>query len=88
MAGVTPIFVGKPSPVMLQILADDHGFTKQEMVMVGDNYDTDILCGINFGCDTIHVNTGVTPTEIVKQKHKLPTYCVENLLNLLNDKNC
>ncbi|MER1958575.1 MAG: TIGR01457 family HAD-type hydrolase [Solibacillus sp.] len=82
VAGVKPIFVGKPSPVMLQIVADDHGFTKNEMVMVGDNYDTDILCGINFGCDTIHVNTGVTPTELVKQKEKLPTYCVENLLEL------
>lgn len=48
--------------------------------MVGDNYDTDILCGINFGCDTIHVNTGVTPAEIVKQQAKLPTYCVDNLM--------
>jgi len=28
------------------------------------------------------VNTGVTPTELVKQKEKLPTYCVENLLEL------
>ncbi|MGN7477558.1 TIGR01457 family HAD-type hydrolase [Solibacillus silvestris] len=83
VAGVTPIFVGKPSPVMLQIIADEHHYEKNEMVMVGDNYDTDILCGINFGCDTIHVNTGVTPTEIVKQQAKLPTYCVENLLDLL-----
>lgn len=83
VAGVIPTFIGKPSPVMLQIVADEHGFEKHEMVMVGDNYDTDILCGINFGCDTIHVNTGVTPTEIVKQQTKLPTYCVESLLELI-----
>lgn len=83
VSGVTPTFVGKPSPVMLQIIAEEHHFEKSEMVMVGDNYDTDILCGINFGCDTIHVNTGVTPTEIVKQQAKLPTYCVENLLELI-----
>lgn len=82
VAGVTPIFVGKPSPIMLQIIADEHGFEKHEMVMVGDNYDTDILCGIHFGCDTIHVNTGVTPTKVVKQQKQLPTYCVENLLEL------
>lgn len=82
VAGVTPIFVGKPSPLMLEIVADDHGFDKSDMVMVGDNYDTDILCGIHFGCDTIHVNTGVTPTAIVKQQTQLPTYCVENLLEL------
>lgn len=83
VAGVDPTFIGKPSPVMLQIVAQEHHFTKEEMVMVGDNYDTDILCGINFGCDTIHVNTGVTPTESVKQQKQLPTYCVENLLELL-----
>lgn len=83
VAGVIPTFVGKPSPVMLQIIADEHHFTKEQMVMVGDNYDTDILCGINFGCDTVHVNTGVTPTHIVKEQKQLPTYCVENLLELL-----
>lgn len=83
VAGVTPIFIGKPSPVMLQIVAEEHHFTKDEMVMVGDNYDTDILCGIHFGCHTIHVNTGVTPTNIVKQKPQLPTYCVESLLELV-----
>ncbi|MEK4627511.1 MAG: TIGR01457 family HAD-type hydrolase [Solibacillus sp.] len=83
VAGVSPTFVGKPSPVMLQIIAEDHHFSKEEMIMVGDNYDTDILCGIHFGCDTIHVNTGVTPTHIVKQQKLLPTYCVDNLLELL-----
>lgn len=83
VTGVKPTFIGKPSPVMLQIVAQDHGFEKQQMVMVGDNYDTDILCGIQFGCDTIHVNTGVTPTNIVKQQAQLPTYCVENLMELI-----
>ena len=53
--------------------------TKADMVMIGDNYDTDILCGINFGCDTIHVNSGVTPTEVVRLKDKQPTYFVGKL---------
>ncbi|MGE7023681.1 TIGR01457 family HAD-type hydrolase [Solibacillus cecembensis] len=85
VAGVEPIFIGKPSPVMLQIIAQEHGFTKEDMLMIGDNYDTDILCGINFGCDTLHVNTGVTPTHIVKQKEELPTYCIESLLALVTN---
>lgn len=79
VAGVEPIFIGKPSPVMLQVIADEFGLSKEEMVMIGDNYDTDILCGINFGCDTIHVNSGVTPTEQVRLKEKQPTYFVGNL---------
>ncbi|SOC13018.1 4-nitrophenyl phosphatase [Ureibacillus xyleni] len=79
VAAVEPVFVGKPSPVMLQVIQDEYGYHKDEMVMIGDNYDTDILCGIHFGCDTIHVNTGVTSTEQVLQKPLQPTYCVEDL---------
>ncbi|MEO4054366.1 TIGR01457 family HAD-type hydrolase [Solibacillus sp. CAU 1738] len=79
VAGVEPLYIGKPSPVMLEVIATQYGYDKSEMVMIGDNYDTDILCGINFGCDTIHVNTGVTPTEQVQKKEKQPTYCIENL---------
>lgn len=79
VASAEPIFIGKPSPVMLEVIQDEYGFTKEEMVMIGDNYDTDILCGIRFGCDTIHVNTGVVSTEAVLQKDLKPTYCVEDL---------
>ena len=38
---------------------------KEEMVMIGDNYDTDILAGIRFGIDTVHVEGGVTSKEEV-----------------------
>lgn len=79
VAGVKPLYVGKPSPVMLEVIQEEYGFEKQDMVMIGDNYDTDILCGIQFGCDTIHVNTGVTRTEVVLEKEVQPTYCYENL---------
>ncbi len=79
VASAEPIFIGKPSPVMLEVIQDEYGFVKEEMVMIGDNYDTDILCGIRFGCDTIHVNTGVVNTETVLQKELKPTYCVEEL---------
>lgn len=47
--------------------------------MIGDNYDTDILAGIRFGIDTVHVNTGVTPTEEVASKDIQPTHAIENL---------
>ncbi|GLC89738.1 TIGR01457 family HAD-type hydrolase [Lysinibacillus piscis] len=79
VAGVEPIYIGKPSPIILETIATEHGFSKEDMVMIGDNYDTDILCGIHFGCDTIHVNTGVTPTEAVLMKEQKPTYVVDEL---------
>lgn len=80
VAGVEPIYIGKPSPAMLDIIAIEHHVSKGEMVMIGDNYDTDIMCGIRFGCDTIHVNTGVTPTSVVREKEQQPTYLLETLV--------
>lgn len=79
VAGVEPIYIGKPSPIMLEIIAEEFGFVKEDMVMIGDNYDTDIQCGIRFGINTIHVNTGVTPTDIVRDKAQPATYLVDSL---------
>lgn len=60
VAGVEPIYIGKPSPLMLEMIARDHHLRKQDMVLVGDNHDTDIMCGVAYGIATIHVDTGVT----------------------------
>lgn len=81
VAEVEPLYMGKPSPTMLEVIAKEHGFNKNEMVMIGDNYDTDIMCGLRFGCDTIHVNTGVTTTAVVLEKELQPTYLLETLLD-------
>ncbi|WP_042476111.1 TIGR01457 family HAD-type hydrolase [Bacillus ndiopicus] len=79
VAGVEPVFIGKPSPIILEAIASAHHYCKNDMVMIGDNYQTDILCGIRFGCDTIHVNTGVTSTEQVLLQKDQPTYCLRSL---------
>lgn len=83
VSGVEPLYIGKPSPVMLEVIAHEFNFTKEDMVMIGDNYETDIQCGIQFGIDTIHVNTGVTPTDVVKQQPQPATYYVDNLYELI-----
>jgi len=82
VGGVEPVFIGKPSPVMLEMIAEEHQLSRHDLVMVGDNYDTDILCGINYGCTTVHVGTGVTPIEVAKEKSLPPTYIVEDLSKL------
>jgi 4-nitrophenyl phosphatase len=76
---VDPVFIGKPERHMLEAILHEHGFEKSEMVMIGDNYDTDILAGINYGIDTIHVNTGVTAMDEVHEKEIPPTHSLENL---------
>ena len=58
-------------------------YSKEEIVMVGDNYDTDIMSGINAGIDTIHVQTGVTSVEDLETKEHNPTYSIKNLFELV-----
>lgn len=77
--GIKPLFMGKPYGHMLEMIQLEHHFEKSDMVMIGDNYDTDILAGINFGIDTAHINTGVTPAEEAKLKAIPPTWFYENL---------
>ena len=72
--GKSPVFVGKPEAHMLSFIQLKNGFKKDEMVMIGDNYDTDILAGIRFGIDTVHVEGGVTSREEVLMKEVQPTY--------------
>ena len=60
-----------------------YNYSKDQIVMVGDNYDTDIMSGINSSIDTIHVQTGVTSLEDIDKKEKKPTYSIENLYQLI-----
>ncbi|MEK4486859.1 TIGR01457 family HAD-type hydrolase [Psychrobacillus sp. FSL H8-0484] len=82
--GVEPIFMGKPQPYMLELIQKKYGFQKEEMIMIGDNYQTDILTGIRMGIHTAHVNSGVNRTEEVQLQREQPTYFLQSLLEWTN----
>lgn len=75
-----PIFIGKPESIIMEQALKVIGTKKEETLMVGDNYDTDILAGINAGLDTLLVHTGVTRKEHLSLYEKQPTYTVNSLL--------
>ncbi|MEB6201862.1 TIGR01457 family HAD-type hydrolase [Mammaliicoccus fleurettii] len=81
--GQTPIFIGKPETIIMEQAVEKIGLSKEECVMIGDLYDTDILAGINSGIDTLHVQTGVTSLEEINLKEILPTYSVKNLFEVI-----
>ncbi|WP_243387737.1 TIGR01457 family HAD-type hydrolase [Bacillus kexueae] len=76
---VSPIFIGKPESIIMEQALKVLETTKEETIMVGDNYDTDILAGIRAGMDTLLVHTGVTKKEHLKKKDTLPTYTIDSL---------
>lgn len=48
--------VGKPSSYMLELLMKDHQITKEEILVVGDSYASDIMMAKNFGCKSILIS--------------------------------
>lgn len=73
------IIVGKPETIIMQEALKRTGLTADQVVMVGDNYQTDILAGINSGMDTLLVYSGVSTPEQVAQKDVQPTHVVNAL---------
>lgn len=74
-----PVFIGKPEPVIMEQAMAVLGTSKEETIMVGDYYDTDIRAGIGIGIDTLLVHTGVTQPEFLKRYEVQPTHTRNNL---------
>ncbi|HWO94922.1 MAG TPA: TIGR01457 family HAD-type hydrolase [Bacillus sp. (in: firmicutes)] len=74
-----PLFIGKPESIIMEQALRVLGVPKEETLMVGDNYDTDIMAGMNAGLDTLLVHTGVTTKELLEGYEKKPTYTVDSL---------
>ncbi|MDT0111264.1 TIGR01457 family HAD-type hydrolase [Listeria booriae] len=77
--GVQPIFIGKPEAIIMEQAIARLGVDKSRVIMVGDNYETDILAGIRFGIDTLIVHTGFTSPEQLATKEIQPIHRVMNL---------
>ncbi len=56
-----PIFIGKPEAIIMEKAVAHIGLSKEEVLMVGDNYETDIRSGIQNGIDSLLVLSGFTP---------------------------
>lgn len=74
-----PIYVGKPKSIIMANALERIQLSKSEVIMVGDNYKTDITAGINFGIDTLLVYSGLSTPEQVATVSKKPTYEIDSL---------
>src|SRR5690606_5609906 len=76
-----PMFIGKPEPTMIDIIRQEKNLSQGEVLMIGDNYETDILAGMNAGIDTAIVYTGYSSKQDVEQAVQKPTYQWDTLLD-------
>ena len=81
--GKEPLFLGKPEPTMIYQVMEKFGATKEETMMVGDRYYTDIVAGINAGVDTVAVLSGETTLEEFNKANKKPTYIIDSIADLI-----
>lgn len=82
VTNVSPIYMGKPQVEMLEYGLKKLNLEKGEVAIIGDNYFTDILGAINFGIDSIFVETGVMKISDLKDFDKQPTIMIKDLSKL------
>ncbi|MGL6008792.1 MAG: TIGR01457 family HAD-type hydrolase [Culicoidibacterales bacterium] len=76
---VQPRVMGKPEPAIIHAAVERLGLAQDEVVMVGDNYQTDILSGIHANIATIWVDTGIHRREYIEAQDKQPTQLMSDL---------
>ena len=76
---VEPVIIGKPKSIIMDKAIEHLGLEREEVVMVGDNYLTDIRAGIDNGIPTLLVTTGFTkPEEGVNLTNRTDTCCCQS----------
>jgi 4-nitrophenyl phosphatase len=81
---IEPLFIGKPEPLMIELILKKKGLDKKDLLLIGDNYETDILAGIVANIDTAIVFTGFTSKEELDQVKVKPTYQWNTLQEAIN----
>lgn len=76
---VKPVFIGKPNAIIMNKALDILQVERSEAIMVGDNYLTDIMAGIQNDIASLLVTTGFTKAEEVPDLPIQPDYVVASL---------
>lgn len=72
-------YIGKPERIIVDMALDEIGLNREDVLIVGDNYDTDIKAGINSEMDSLLVYSGVSTKEQVEKHDIKPTYEIDSL---------
>jgi 4-nitrophenyl phosphatase len=83
--GRSPEIIGKPSPVMYQIALNNLEVLPSNALAVGDQMPTDIAAGIQAGCQTALVLTGVSSRATLKNFDFKPTFIADSLTQLIDE---
>ena len=74
--------IGKILPPILDLCLDHFELDRNDILLVGDNLETDIKLGQNANIETVFVQTGVHTKEDIKRLNIHPTYVIDHLMEL------
>jgi NagD protein len=83
--GVDPYFVGKPNPMMMRSALNTIKAHSETTAMVGDRMDTDVLCGLEAGLETILVLTGISTRADADRYPYRPSRIVDSIADLVDE---
>src|SRR5699024_5094873 len=78
-SGKQPFYIGKPESIIMETALHRLRLLPHEVLMVGDNYLTDISAGIHSNIDTLMVLTGYSRPEDIDDVIGKPTYIANDL---------
>lgn len=78
--------IGKPYAPIIEGVLDELHADKRDVVIVGDNLETDIQCGINCGIETILVLGGVHDEKDTEAYNIHPTHIIKSLEELIEQE--
>lgn len=76
---VSPIVIGKPNAIIMDKALGRLGVAREAAIVVGDNYQTDCLAGIQNQMASLLVTTGFTAKEEVAKLPISPSYVLASL---------
>ncbi|WP_373873217.1 HAD-IIA family hydrolase [Actinoplanes italicus] len=83
--GVKPYFVGKPNPMMMRSALNAIGAHSETTAMIGDRMDTDVLCGLEAGLETILVMTGISSRLEAETYPYRPSRIINSVADLIDE---
>ena len=75
--------IGKPNRAILDLCLEYFGLKEDEIILIGDNLETDIKLGYEQNIETVLVQTGVHTKEDIEQLKIYPTHVVNTLMDLV-----
>ncbi|MBS3068588.1 HAD-IIA family hydrolase [Candidatus Micrarchaeota archaeon] len=81
-----PIIIGKPSPHLIEAILDDNNLKRSEVLIVGDNYETDLHAAKKMKIKCALVLSGITKKEEIDKipKKDRPDFILKSAAELPN----